>query len=47
MESVLTLACIVGLAAWSYKHGKHDGSRAGFRVGWRRGFRNSRNRRRR
>jgi RecB family exonuclease len=37
MESVLTIACIIGLASWAYKYGKRDGSKAAFKVGWRRG----------
>lgn len=47
METILTVAVVVGLAAWVYKYGKRDGSRAAFKVGLRQGRRNSRRRRRR
>jgi hypothetical protein len=47
MESVLTVACIIGLASWAYSYGKRDGSKAAFRVGWRRGRRRGQMKRRR
>ena len=39
MESILTVVCVIGLAYWAFRQGKHEGSRAAFRVGWRRGRR--------
>ena len=36
MESILGVAILLGLAAWFYKTGKRDGSRAGYHAGRRR-----------
>ncbi len=47
MDAILTVAVIVGLASWAYKHGKRDGSKAAFKVGWRRGRRRRQMKRRR
>ena len=45
MESIVTVICVVALAYWVFRRGKHEGSRATFRVGWRQGRRSRRHRR--
>jgi hypothetical protein len=42
MDSIIVLAILSGIAWWTYKRGKREGSRKGFNVGRRRSTRRRR-----
>ena len=42
IETLIAVGVIAGLAAWAYKHGKHEGSRGGYAAGKRQQRRSSR-----